>query len=66
MDERRCRHDMMICSCSAFHWDLPQTENIFKMAHIGRLHVRLQLIGFTTFPQRILCRHLFRGRSYIT
>ena len=23
------------------------------MAHVGRLHVRLQLMGFTTFPQRI-------------
>ena len=60
------RYRQVISLCSAIHWDLPQTENIFKMAHIGRLHVRLQLIGFTMFPQRILCRHLFRGRSYIT
>ena len=60
----RYRH--VISLCSAFQWDHPQTENISKMAHVGHLHVRLQLMGFATFPQRILGRHLFRGQSYIT
>ena len=44
----RYRH--VISLCSAFQWDLP---HISKMAHVGRLNVRLQLMGFTTFPRRI-------------
>ena len=60
----RYRH--VISLYSPFHWVLSQTENISKMAHIDRLHVCVQLMGFTPFLQQILCGHRFRGQSYIT
>ena len=56
---------MIVWLAFLIHCDLPELKYFQNGAHRRSSAFVLQVMGFSTFLQRILCRHWFRGRSYI-